>query len=321
MQYKVFSFLEPTPGKIVEFEKDHPQMMKLFEPLGMFLDRFIERHTKIVLDKLKTAAHPQEDYLKVSAKLPIFVVADGVTLEFKKDGTYPNPSGAGEAAKIFCETLVGELERRLAHFKETDIQEAFTIANKAVGEYNRSQGHTKDTSNFWDEDLFAATTAFAVCKDRRVYWASLCDSFVLYFNSDGKQIGKSAVCWPNERQKKFLPHDWNMRPEEDRKKTIRKVYRNGLNPDGERIGYGVVTGEAAALKYLNVGNVEVQKGDLMFLVSDGFEPYLSLPEFVELFRKWPADLESQVRAKTIEMGQKDPGRYAHERSIVAVSFY
>ncbi len=321
MQYKVFSLLEPTPGKVVEFEKNHPRLMKLVEPLGTFMVGLVERHTKIVLDKYETMVHPQEDYLKVSMSLPIFAVADGVTLEFNPDGTYPNPSRAGEVAKIFCETVVTELEKSYATFKPENMLTAFRAANIAVGEYNRSHGRTKETSNFLDHDLFACTAAFALYKDGVIYTATLCDAATVYFDAQGKQVEHSPVCWTHERQEKFLPKDWEGKSDTERKNTVRRLYRNGVSEEGKCTGYGVATGEASAEKYVVTSTRHVSPGELLFLASDGFEPYLALPEFVGYFQSWSADLEERVRNKTLEMGKKDPATFAHERSIIAVSFF
>jgi hypothetical protein len=54
--------------------------------------------------------HPQEDYLIASESPPIFVVADGVTLNIKKlienNKKYPGSSPAGKVAKIFCKAII-----------------------------------------------------------------------------------------------------------------------------------------------------------------------------------------------------------------------
>lgn len=52
----------------------------------------------------------REDYFIQSKKFPIFAVADGVTLVVKPGRLYPNPSGAGEVAKILCKSAVKNSE-------------------------------------------------------------------------------------------------------------------------------------------------------------------------------------------------------------------
>lgn len=69
------------------------------QPTKEAIKAFAEKRnlTKYLSDSYQ---HPQEDYLIASETPPIFVVSDGVTLNFKKlvenDKKYPNPSPAGK---------------------------------------------------------------------------------------------------------------------------------------------------------------------------------------------------------------------------------
>ena len=58
--------------------------------------------------------HSGEDFLSISKKYPIFAVGDGVTLiqYLLEKKEYPNPSPAGEVAKIFCDSVIREAECR-----------------------------------------------------------------------------------------------------------------------------------------------------------------------------------------------------------------
>ena len=117
-----------------------------------------------------SAPRPQEDYFVVSKKYPIFVVADGVSLNFNNDSDYPGHSGAGKAAKIFCEVVTSEAEKRYETFKEENLKDIFELGNKAVLEYNISNGRTKNTINYYDFDLFSATTSFLLIKITNQYF-------------------------------------------------------------------------------------------------------------------------------------------------------
>ena len=302
---------------IVAEELAHPGVFQVLEPIGKAVDHFLRDDMGIKLDRMETIAHPQEDYLLASEKFPIFVVADGVTLEFGTDGTYPNPSGAGKLARIFCEAIIREAEARFFAFTENDVAEIFSVANKAVGEYNTEEGRTKEASNFWDFDLFAATAAFAVVKGDVVYWASLCDAYMVRLGVAGEIVFQSPVCWPQTRKETYLPKDWGSVPEDEKKKTIRRIYRNGLDEQGEPNGYGVTTGETAACRYLNIGTFELKEGEKLLLISDGFEEYIKLPEFRALFREYSDDLQERVSAFTTQKAKEDGVKYGHERSVIA----
>ena len=262
---------------------------------------------------------PREDYHAVSPVYPIFAVADGVTLETGPDGKYPNPSGAGEVARIFCNEVVKSAESLYQNFTADDLKKIFEVANQAVGKYNTAQGRTKNKLNFWDVDLFAATGAFAVVKEGTVYWASMCDSFAAHFDSSGNLKLKSPECWSLPRREK-LPSGWADIALDERKKIIRRVYRNGLGEAGELTGYGVITGEKAVVKYLNTGSFTPAEGELVMLLTDGFEYYLELPVFVDLCKRWTGDLEVQVRRFTAEKALDDPRNFGLERTLVSICF-
>ena len=88
------------------------KVFKIFEPISGLLLKSLGILDKFgfTVDEIKKYSHPREDYFKISEKFPIFAVADGVTLEYS-GGKYPNPSGAGEVAKIFCEAVIKETEK------------------------------------------------------------------------------------------------------------------------------------------------------------------------------------------------------------------
>lgn len=138
-------------------------------------------------EKFKTQSYPQEDFYAISEKYPIFAVADGVTLiQYIKDNKeYPNPSPAGDVARIFCEEIVKAAESRYESFEESDIKEIFRIANNAVGEYNRERGN-----------LYSATAALVIIKNNKAYWCSICDSYVMHFDKNGNVKFKSPECHP-----------------------------------------------------------------------------------------------------------------------------
>ncbi|MFY9493228.1 MAG: protein phosphatase 2C domain-containing protein [Minisyncoccia bacterium] len=262
--------------------------------------------------------HAQEDFLAVSKNHPIFAVADGVTLETGPDGAYPKVSGAGAAAKIFCEAVVKEIEKTYGSFGLSDLKKVFAKANTAVGKYNRARGRFKDKLNYCDFDLFAATAAFVVVKKNTVYWASICDSGVAHFKKDGQLKFKSKDNWNIIREN--LPPDWLKILEQDRKKIIRKTYRNGVGSRGRLIGYGVVTGEQKAERYLNCGKFTAGEGDAVLLFTDGFGNYLKLGEFVKLFLSWPRGLKSKLKKITRHKSVDDPNNFGRERTLIAIKF-
>lgn len=295
---KTFSCIEPP---VPEFEE-------------MVLQRYGINPAEYLVHK-----HPQEDFVLVSKKYPIYVVADGVTLAqfLIEKKSYPQVSPSGDIARVFCEALMQAAEERYEQFTEKDILEVFKAGNAAAKMYNQKHGRTKETSDFWHNDLYAATAAFCVIKNDTVYWASIGDSFMSHFRA-GQLIFKSPGL--HDRVEVDTP------PQFEGQKTDRKsramfnwsIRRNGLNADGKRIGYGVVTGEEAAEQYLNMGTFQVQAGDVVIALTDGFEKYLTLLEFVALINKNPETINPHLQALMQQKTREAPDTYGHERSLIII---
>jgi hypothetical protein len=296
--------------------------MKYFSTLEAPSEKFVKLAIEKMGGKLEefgNKSHPQEDFLLKSEKHPIFVVADGVTLiQYildKKD--YPNPSPAGEIARIFCEELIRSAESVYETFQESNVKDIFIKANEAVGKYNKEHGRTKETVDYWDNDFYAITAAFVVIKENVVYWGSICDSYVAYFDKNGVQNFISPKC---NDLRQVEPPKFTGDPSDRKAKTIYtwSTTRNGINENGGRIGYGVVTGEPEAGEYLSSGSFQIKEGDLVTVLTDGFEDHLKLPDFISLFTCWPSSLESEVREFTHKKAEEDPETFGHERSLFVI---
>jgi len=229
----------------------------------------------------KTYQHPQEDYLITSNSPPIFVVSDGVTLDFKKiierNAKYPNPSPAGEVAKIFCEAVIKNAAERYDKLVASQIVEIFKDANKEVKKYNERVGKSDISGNI--TGFYAATGSFVIIKNNKAYWASICDAFVAHF---GKEMNV-----------KFMS-------------------------SGDCSPYAVINGEEKMTEYLEKGAFDLVSGDRIFVFTDGFEPYAKNYAFLKIFKNWDDDLKKRIVEFSKSMNLKDPEKYGHERSLIAI---
>lgn len=225
--------------------------------------------------------HPQEDYLLNSENPPIFVVSDGVTLNFKKfietNTKYPSPSPAGDVARIFCETVVQSVKEKYQLFGENSLVEVFREANSKVGGYNQKVGKSEVSGN--PTGLYSATGSFVVIKDSKAYWLSICDAYVAHFDKDmNRKFISSGVCRP----------------------------------------YAVINGEERMANHLETGIFNLDAGDRIFVFTDGFEGHVKNPEFLKLFTEWGSDLKERISTFSAEMNSNDPEHYGHERSLIAI---
>jgi len=271
----------------------------------------------------------REDSFSQSKKFPIFAVADGVTLVVEPCDLYPCPSGAGEVARIFCKSAIKHSEKTYANFQTKNILDIFSGANIEVESYNCRFNRTKKAINYFDIDYFCATAAFALASNSELFWGAIGDSRVTLKDKNGKT--------------KFTSHDRvapiekltamkikNPKPQE-KKYFQQKNFRNKIGENGKLMGYGVISGEKEALPYVECGKVKIQKGDQLFIYTDGFTPYFKLRNFRELFLKWPANLEKKI-SDFVQVYTEDNlplkpekqyqflYKYASEKSLFAVKF-
>jgi len=229
----------------------------------------------------KTYQHPQEDYLITSNSPPVFVVSDGVTLNFKKlaedNKKYPNPSPAGEIAKIFCETVIKSATEKYNELDVSQIVGIFKDANSEVKKYNERVGKSDISGNI--TGFYAATGSFVIIKDNRAYWASICDAFVAHFDKDmNVKFISTGLCSP----------------------------------------YAVINGEERMAEHLEKGVFDLESGDRIFVFTDGFEYYVKNNDFLEIFKSWNNDLEKRIAEFSKLMNLEDPENYGHERSLIAI---
>lgn len=229
----------------------------------------------------KSYSHPQEDYLLASEEASIFVVSDGVTLNFQKfiedAREYPNPSPAGIVAKLFCESILVHAQNEYQNFTEATSKTVFRKANEAVATYTRHMGQTDFSGN--PTGFYAATGAFVVLKDAKVYWASICDSFVAHFD-----------------------------------KTMKLKYMSS----GKCHPYAVINGEDRMVDFLESGIGDVETNDKIFVFTDGFYHYVQNETFLKLFIDWNDSLRERVNHFSSTMNLVDSEKYGHERSLIAI---
>jgi serine/threonine protein phosphatase PrpC len=261
--------------------------------------------------------HPREDYHLCSSKYPIFIVADGVTLKRNTEGLYPTPSGAYELAKLFCHTIIENAENMYEQFSEEKLNELFKIGNEVAKKFNESLGRNKESIDYREFDLFAATTAFVIIKESRVYWWSLGDSGITAFDENKSNIFQSPEAWPDEKEKISATGNTPLTDTEFNK-LKKRLFRNALTEEGERFGYGVITGEDSACVYLNTGSFTLKKGFLILIYTDGYENYIPLSEFVKTFNNWTDDIDTRFDDFILQKSREDSNLYGREKTIVAV---
>jgi len=271
--------------------------------------------------------HVAEDSFNVSKKYPIFAVADGVTLwERNIDGLYPNPSGAKQVADAFCEKSIERVERNYQDFNIESVKEVFVYANRAIKEINDKAGRIKETINFYDFDYFHTTAVLAAIKDNKLFYGRVHDCWILVIDKNGGI--KSNLIDPSDMERSKLakskhPQNFNSLNEKEITIYVHKYDRNRILENGEPCGYGVLTGEETALRYLDTGLIDLEQGDTILIYTDGFEEYVKLKEFLEIFYNWENKRlvdENLKKFSDKEPIREDDFKFGKERTLIAVRY-
>lgn len=266
-----------------DFWKADMKYFSILEPPSKEAVRAFAEEKNLIDYLPEVYQHPQEDFLIASDMPPVFVVSDGVTLNFikliDKNMKYPNPSPAGDVSRIFCGAVVKRAKEKYEPFGERDIIDVFKYGNNEVYRYNEKIGKSNISGN--PTGYYSATGSFAVIKNHRAYWASICDSFIAHFGKEmNLKFMSSGLCKP----------------------------------------YAVINGEDRMSNYLESGVLNLDKDDRIFVFTDGFEYYMKNSEFLELFKKWDENLENHIAKFSKKANSEDPEKYGHERSLIAVLF-
>ena len=260
-------------------------------------------------DVVKFDKKPNEDFYLVSKKLPIFVVADGVTRSHFEDGRYANHSGARKAAEIFCKSVLSYLEETLDPEK---IKEAFDFANQKIKELNVEAGIDKKL-NYIEYDWLETVGVAGIILQNRLYYGYVGDCGLVIFDKDNKKKFQTEDM-VSPAVKKFAEtyKNWKNLASNQKKLIIHKELRN--NPDKK--GYGTFSGEKGVENYYNIGYEKLEEGDLAVFYSDGFLEYIENTHFIDILRK--GDRKELNRAMFWKV-LKNPIKCGHDRTFISIN--
>lgn len=265
---------------------------------------------------------PPEDSMLTDGK--VFCVADGITRDppTPKDfrnfsyeealEKYPNPSGARFAADVFCKSFIKPLKNKIP--SKEKIEKSFIFGNQEIAKLNKAQIKKID---YLVNDFFGCVASGGVIHNNRLYWGGIGDCGIIIFDKSGK-VKFQTPNWikPFEKyeKKNLKKPDYNFAMPGCRK-VIRSKYRN--NPD-ENASYGALTGEQNAEKFMNFGETELNKGDLVVFYTDGFEETVRQKDFFEkIYQKTESLADQHLVPYSLSLAKKDYYKFGRERTLIA----
>lgn len=189
-------------------------------------------------------------------------VADGVTRDRLPDGSYPEPSPAAVAARLFCEAVADLGARAPIH--------AFEDANRRIMRLNQALG-LDNPGHVHERDAAGTVAAVARIEPHQIAWAYIADAGIALLDRDGRVLAETHDDVQTARQ--YFPSA--TLPSAYKRAVIRGHLRN--HPTLARGGYGVLTGQSAALGYVRSGYWTVNNAHVCVVFSDGFRPLLRDP--------------------------------------------
>ncbi len=226
----------------------------------------------------------------------VFVVADGVTLQFIEP--YPTPSTSLLVAQAATDTLMQSLTQKKLGIDS--LYTAFDEATLAVANLPNVKDHYAGT-----------TVAYGFLQKDILYFAQLNDAGVMVFDKYGnreidfilnqtnfinhlKEIAESKTILPGTKEM----HTYI------REKVVNKKF-----------DFSVLNGDSSAKDYLHVGATDFTSGQLAFFYTDGFIPFVYDGAFVNLF--YSQDVTSSV-ANFVAAKAVEADKYKKEKTLLAI---
>lgn len=228
---------------------------------------------------------PQED--AYAHKDNIYVVADGVTHDRDQNGMYPIPSDSAKVAQMISGGVVAFLKNKKASLG--NIKAAYLEANRRVQHFNETRPFYKDRENN-GYTIGAATAAMVWFDGNKLLYGVIDDCFISVFSGDcvDHPVLKSYV----EQSARYLDTNFDWSQPETRKLWRKEIRNNVYSHGGKEYGYGAIDGREGFVRYLQLGEVELKKDDLVCVYTDGFIKVLQNVEFVKGLREQPFSMDT-----------------------------
>jgi len=203
---------------------------------------------------------PNEDAFIRADPERIFIVADGVSRMRGEDNRYPVPSPAVTASRLLVETGFRFLREQRASGDElstTDLANALRKANEVIARYNAAELEKIEPGT---TDPAGAVGLIAHLNGETLSYAYLGDVELRHVRSDTVRlitVNQTTAIERLLRENKGTPNLEQM--------IRRSIRNNSHHPDG----WGVLTGEDAAMDFIRAGEISIARGDRVVISTDG----------------------------------------------------
>lgn len=233
---------------------------------------------------------PLEDFILIDKEAKIFIILDGVSRD-KNNGIYPNPSPSFEVTQIFAQEVYNFLKQGSRGKSVVNLLRLAVIkGNNKINEYNQ-----KATWSF----LPGTVGIISMILDDKFYYVFVGDCIGQIFHNN---ISRKFTYLQTKLIKEHIT--------EFSADQIRNVICNNKK---HPYGYGVFTGEAGVMDFLEFGEEPLCKGDFIMLTTDGMDKLLNNKDFQ--MTSFITAKELVTRAEALE---KDQGLRSDDKAVIIV---
>ena len=232
----------------------------------------------------KAADKPNEDFVYVNGKLGVGMVLDGVSRD-RENGIYPSPSPAKEAVNLFSEAALrnNEIEKKSGIYR---IQTMICDGNDELKKYNMNLNHR-----------FPAGTVGVVfsIENGKFIYGYIGDCYAAIIRDDNMRVFTECQTEMIAKHKKEFTSD--------------EIRFDICNHISHPCGYGVWNGDKNAMDFVKYGSIQVCRGDIIYIYTDGMKELL---EKLEL-----SDLAENIMTKLEEL---EYGKVLDDRTYIKIKF-
>lgn len=243
---------------------------------------------------------PNEDYVISDSRNGIFIVMDGISR--KKEEYKNNQSIAYDVSKTFADNIYSYIKDELVKCKDFSdaklmLIDAFKTANKKVDDMLDSR-----KNEFKGYEYPGAVGIVAFTLNNILCYGAVGDCMGILVRGNNKIIFS-----PKQTTFAFdiLKHE----------KQRDLLYSEYVNIKKSPYGYGVINGDKNAIDYFNISYINLDLGDVIYLVSDGVS---DLIEYAKVSSYINLSLEEIIEESIIQDKLMNKP-YLDDKSIIKIS--
>ena len=241
-------------------------------------------------------AKPNEDRLLIDEERGVFIVLDGVTRVHSEYDALPYESAARDVGDIFMDSVYEHICQHISDSDPREILEGAVIrANSRIKAYREKR--SLEEWGFYPSTL----GIISILRENRLYYLCVGDCLGVLIR------GSSRMLFGREFALEAV--DLHGVSKKDR-------YEIYCNHPENHLSYTVFNGDDVVMQGVEYSFIDLCRGDILFLASDGIGDYLK-------FEK-TSDLKTQTAEEIIALsGEYDAppyAEYADDKTVIKISF-